>query len=202
MDANKIDSNTLALSCQHTLKPTPIVTSNRYALLSDETNDDATVLHSNTPTHHDNQPPKQSKQNAATHTNYTTAQLNIAKNMAVADAGATDHFVLLGTPVTNIKVARHPLKINLPDGDCLTSTHTCTLDIPWIPNDTKEAHIIPRLAHASLISIIILCNTGCKVTYDDDECRVYYNKKIVWLRKREPQTGFWILPLTDNTRQP
>ena len=54
---------------------------------------------------------------------------------------------------------------------------------------------------ASLISIKILCDAGCKVTYADDECRVYYTKKIVWLGKREPQTGLWILPLTDTTRQ-
>ena len=122
--------------------------------------------------------------------------------MAVADAGATCHFVLPGTPLTNIKTARHPLKINLPDGDYLTSTHTCTLDIPWLPNEAKEAHIVPGLAHALLISIKILCDVGCKVTYKDDEYRVYYNKKIVWLGKREPQTGLWILPLTDTTHQP
>ena len=121
--------------------------------------------------------------------------------MAVADAGVTGHFVLPGTPVTNIKIARHPLKINLPDGDFLTSTHTCTLDIPWLPKEAKEAHIVPGLAHASLKSIKILCDAGCKVTYNDDECRVYYNKKIVWPGKREPQTGLWILTLTDTTRQ-
>ena len=139
-----------------------------------------TVTHrpSTTINHHHN------KKNAVTHTNYTTAQLNIAKNMAVADAGATGHFVLPGTPVTNVKVERHPLKINLPDGDWLTSTHTCTMDIPWLPNNAKEAHIVPSLAHASLISIKILCDAGCKVTYDDDECRVYYNKILVWLGKR------------------
>ena len=132
MDANKIESKTLALSCQHTLNPTPIVTSNRYALLCDDANDDATIIHSNTSTPHDNQQPPQPKQNAVTHTNYTIAQLKIVKNMAVADAGATGHFVLPGTPVTNVKVARHPLKINLPDGDCLTSTHNYTLYIPWL----------------------------------------------------------------------
>ena len=164
MDANKIESNTLALSCQHTLNPTPIVSRNRYAILSEDANDEATVLQSNTSTQHDNQPPKQQKKNAATHTNYTTAQLKIANNMAVADAGATGHFVLPGTPVTNVKIARHPLNINLPDGDCLTSTHTFTLDIPWLPNEAKEAHIVPGLVHASLISIKILCNVGCKVT--------------------------------------
>ena len=102
MDANKIESNTLALSCQHTLNPTPICTSNRYAILSEDANDGATVLQSNTSTKHNN-PPKRPTQNAATHTNYTTEQLKIAKNMAVADAGATGNFVLPGTPVTNIK---------------------------------------------------------------------------------------------------
>ena len=117
MDANKIESNILALSYQHTLNPTPIVTRNIYAILSEGDNNEATVLQSNTST-------KQKKRNTATHTNYTTAQLKIAKNMAVADAGATGHFVLPGTHVTNIKIARHPLKINLPDGDCLTLTHT------------------------------------------------------------------------------
>ena len=122
--------------------------------------------------------------------------------MAVADAAATGHFVLPGTPIKNVKIARHPLKINLPDGDCLTSTHTCTLDIPWLPNKAKEAHIVPGLSHAALISIKILCDAGCKVTYDDNECRIYYNKKVVWLGKREPQPGLWILTLTYNTRQP
>ena len=136
MDATKIESITLALSCQHTLNPIPICTSNKYAILSEDANDESTVLQSNTSTKHNN-PPKRPKRNSVTCTNYTTAQLKIAKNMAVADAGATGHFILPGTHVTNIKIARHPLKINIPDGYCLTSAHTCTLDIPWLPNEAK-----------------------------------------------------------------
>ena len=93
MDANKIESNTLALSCQHTFNPNPIFTSNIYAILGEDANDEATVLKSNTSTKHNN-PQKLPKRNTATHTNYTTAQLNIAENMAVVDAGATGHFVL------------------------------------------------------------------------------------------------------------
>ena len=126
------------------MNPTPISTSNRYAIISEDANDEATVLQSKKSTRHNN-PPTRPKRNAATHTSYTTAQLKIAKNMAVADAGATGHFVLPGTPVINIKIERHPLKINLPDGDCLTSTHTYTLDIPWLPKEAKEAHIVPDL---------------------------------------------------------
>ena len=111
------------------MNPTPISTSNRYATLSEDANDESTVMQSNKSTNQNN-PSKRPERNAATHTSYTTAQLKIAKNMAVADAGAIGHFVLPVTPVTNINIARHPLKINLPDGDYPTSTHTCTLDIP------------------------------------------------------------------------
>ena len=125
MDANKIESNNIALSCQHTLNPTPIVTSNRYALLRDETNDDTTVLHSNTSTPHVNQPPKQPKQNVATHTNYTTTHLKIAKNMAVADAGATGHFVLPGTPVTDVLAPSTPTRSDSsPQSEVLVSRAT------------------------------------------------------------------------------
>ena len=140
------------------------------------------------------------KKNAATHTNYTTAQLKIAKNMALADAGATGQFVLPGTPVTNIKIARHPLKINLPDGDCLTSTHICTLDIPWLPNEAKEAHIFPGLAHASLISIKILCDAGCKVTYDNEEMpRILQQESSVARKKR---TANRIVDITTHRHHP
>ena len=133
------------------------------------------------------------------HTVFNTSLLKIAKNIVVVDSGATDHFVLPGKPVTSVKLAQNPLKINLPDCDCLTSTHTCKLDIPWLPNDANEAHIVPGLAHASLISIKVLCDAGCKVIYDDDECHIYYDNKVVWLGKREPNTGIWILRLTDAT---
>ena len=126
------------------MNTTPISTCNRYAIPSEDANDEATVMQSNKSTKHNN-PQKQHKRNSPTHTSYTTAQLKITKDMAVADAGVTGHFFLPGTPVTNIKISRHPLKINLPDGDCLTSTHTYTLDIPWLPKEAKEAHIVPDL---------------------------------------------------------
>ena len=33
------------------------------------------------------------------------------------------------------------------------------------------------------------------MTYDDDECRVYFKGKIVWSGNREPSTKLWVLPL-------
>ena len=44
MNTNKIESKTLALSFQHTLNPTSVSTSNRYAILGEDANYEATVL--------------------------------------------------------------------------------------------------------------------------------------------------------------
>ena len=106
------------------------------------------------------------------------------------------HFLLPGAPAKSITPATIPLRIHLPDGSHLMSTHTATLDCDNIPEQARHAHIVPGLHHTSLISIKALCNAGCSVVYDSDECRVYLKGKLVWTGIREPSTGLWILPLT------
>ena len=59
-----------------------------------------------------------------------TAKIKIAIDMVIADAGATAHFAVPGAPVINKQVTMSPLITNLLDGEQLTSTHTCELDIP------------------------------------------------------------------------
>jgi len=96
---------------------------------------------------------------------------------AYSDSGATAHFLIEGAPVTRKKIAKHPINIKLPDGSIIQSTHTCHLDIPWLPDKMTNAHIVPKLAHSSLISTRKFCDAGCKVVFDIDECRVYYNEE-------------------------
>ena len=45
--------------------------------------------------------------------------------------------------------------------------------------EMTEAHIVPDLAHTSLISTQAFCNAGCQVVFSEDKCRVYYNRKLV-----------------------
>ena len=124
-----------------------------------------------------------------------TAKIKIAINMVIVEAGATAHFAVPGMPVINQKVPTTPLIINLPEGEQLKSTHTCELDIPWLPKAAREAHIVPGLMHTSLILIKTLCDAGCKVSYDDKKCKVYFKRKVVWHGGREPTTELWMLPL-------
>ena len=54
-------------------------------------------------------------------TMFNTSNIKIAVDIAVADSGATGHFVLPGTKVSDMKSTQ------------LKSTHTCDIDVPWIP---------------------------------------------------------------------
>ena len=77
----------------------------------------------------------------------------------------------------NVKPTTNPINITLLDGQTIMSTHTCNLDIPWLLAFIPEAHIVPGIAHSSLISINMFCSGGSKVIYNKTEVRVIYNRK-------------------------
>ena len=81
----------------------------------------------------------------------------------------------------------------------MTSTHTWNLDIPWLPNHVTEAHIVPGLAHASLISTRKFCEAGCKVIFDANECRVYYKVNLVLEGGKYKNTALWKIPINLTT---
>ena len=64
----------------------------------------------------------------------------------------------------------------------------CEIDNPKLPQEARKAHIVPGLAHTSLISIKMLIDAGCSVTYGE-KVLVYYKDKIVWTGPREELKG-------------
>ena len=120
---------------------------------------------------------------------------NMTRFMAIADTGATGHFMMKNAPVINIQPAISPITITLPDGKTIKSTHTCNLNVPWLPATMTAGHIVPGMAHSSLISINKFCDGGCKVVYDENEVKVEYNGKIVLAGGRDKKTGLWCLPI-------
>ena len=73
-------------------------------------------------------------------TAYSTSIVKITDQDVIEDAGDTGHFILPGTPVNNVQPASKTISINLPDGYILRSTHTCNLNIEYIPEKSKLAH--------------------------------------------------------------
>ena len=53
-----------------------------------------------------------------------------------------------------------------------------------------------------LISIAALYYARYKVTYNEDECKVYFKKKVLWRGNIEPSTKLWVLPLEPRDTSP
>jgi hypothetical protein len=125
--------------------------------------------------------------------------MDALKNWAILDSGATSHFLTLTAPATNITPTTKPIVAQLPNGECVTSTHTCTLDIPALPAAACLAHIIPNLASHSLILVVTLCNAGCDIAFTKTGCTISYRSRIVLCANKCTRTGLWMIPLNATT---
>ncbi|KAL7425608.1 hypothetical protein ACHAXH_000191, partial [Discostella pseudostelligera] len=123
--------------------------------------------------------------------------------MAILDSGATGHFLTPNAPVQDKQRTSDPLCITMPDGRIISSTHTCTLDLPHLPNNVRAAHIVPGLAHTSLLSARVFCDAGYNVAYSRQNCTVSDKQNNIVLRgHRDPHTNLWRLPLTTKSPTP
>ena len=113
----------------------------------------------------------------------------------LADSGTTGHFCVPDANVENVRVAKHPLWITQPNGERLRSTHTCDLKIPWLPKAMRRGHIVPGLAHTTLLSIRQFCLWGATVLFTRHECRVYWKGKLVLKGTIDETTKLWVLPI-------
>ena len=142
---------------------------------------------------HSGEPPNRCHQAIQpTATQATTTQ---HQHYAIFDSGATAHFLVDNAHVVNKRPALKPLTIRLPNGKHIVSTHTCNLDLPWLPHSITEAHIVPGLSHSSLISTRKFCDAGCQVTLDQHSCKIYYQGALVLTGTRDETTGLWKVPI-------
>ncbi len=78
---------------------------------------------------------------------------------AIADSGATQIFVVEGTPVISKRKTTQALKVALTDGRQVMSTHMCNIYIEGLLT-ILTGHIIPDLSIASLFGIRALTDAG------------------------------------------
>ena len=89
-----------------------------------------------------------------------------------------------------------PITVSLPNGDCLRSTtDACSLALPQLPAEARDAHILPGLTHSSLVSIGKLCDAGCTATFDANQVVVCHADKFLLRGTRDRRTGLWRIPL-------
>jgi hypothetical protein len=76
----------------------------------------------------------------------------------------------------------------------IASTHTDTLDLPSLPMEARQAHILPGLVQHSLLSVGQMCDSGCTVTFTANKVAVKHGAATILTGTRDKDSGFWRLP--------
>jgi hypothetical protein len=114
---------------------------------------------------------------------------------AILDSGATDNFVTENAPILSKEANHLPIKVTLPDNTKLISSHKCKLPLANVPAPADEGYILPGMKNHSLISVTKLCNAGCEVTFNKDECVVKHHGREVTRGTKNQGNGLWYVPL-------
>jgi hypothetical protein len=81
------------------------------------------------------------------------AAFHLKTDDAIADSGATQFFVMEGTPVVDKRKTTHPLKVSFADGHQVISIHMCDIHIKGLLV-VLTVHIIPDLSIAHLLAYV------------------------------------------------
>ena len=125
---------------------------------------------------------------------------------ATADTGTTGHFLSLDASnhdfLQNVKPNNHPIQVEEPSGNIITSTHTAT--IPWhqAPPSACQGHLFPALKGKCLVSISQFCNAGCTTMFTPTEVLIMHKGNVIIKGNRCPTTGLWLVPLTTTPTNP
>ena len=115
---------------------------------------------------------------------------------AIADTGASAHYLVSTAPCTDKRTASPGIHVELPNGASLHSSHTATLQLhPSLPPAACESHIFPDFAHSSLLSIGQLCDNGCIATFDATTVSIAYQGTTIITGTRCPTTRLWNVDL-------
>jgi hypothetical protein len=116
---------------------------------------------------------------------------------AIADTGATGHFLSLNAPYINKQKATNPINVSLANHNVMQSSHTVNLALPGLPPEACVGHLFPALGDTSLISIGQLCDAGCAATFLASTVTITHDGRTILTGTRSDATNrLWTLDLT------
>ena len=134
----------------------------------------------------------------------TSSENTLDHHQAIADTGATDHFMTATFPLDHDKDNHDykPIHVTMPNGKSITSTKQGVLPLK-APFHEMKAHVLPALSH-SLISIGKLCDAGCTAFFDAQQVTISHHKNTILQGQRNPRNGLWQFPsnMGANTNRP
>jgi hypothetical protein len=119
----------------------------------------------------------------------STPPLLAQHETAIVDSGCTDHFLLVTAPCLNKVKSLNPLRVHLPNGATMESSHTADLDIPKLNTAVSKAHVFPGMTHHSLLSVGQLCDESYIVTFQQDTVTICNSESSKLWRINVKQTN-------------
>ena len=123
-----------------------------------------------------------------------------ANNFAIADSGTTGHYLRVSSPVVGKVQVNEGVRVLLPDGNTITSSHEAYLDMPTLPKAARKAHIFPGLAHDALISIAQLCDEDYIAIFDKENIHIIKDGTIAIQGTRHPRTKLYMINLVGTNK--
>ena len=108
---------------------------------------------------------------------------------AYADSGCTSHFLKSTSHCINKQPTSNGIRVKLPDGTIIQSTHTALLDLPELPIEARRAHVFPNLNNSALISISQFCDQGFEASFTQQEVQIKKGEHVIISGQRDPITG-------------
>jgi hypothetical protein len=87
------------------------------------------------------------------------------------------------------------LEVHIPNDATIASTHTATLNLPSLPNASRQAHILPGLAQHSLLYVGQMCDSVCAITLTANKVAVPHGETTILTGQRDKESGLWRAPL-------
>ena len=121
--------------------------------------------------------------------------------LSVADTGMTENYQTINSTCNNKQQAVHPLPIQMPNGEIITSLHTKLLSHQDLPLQLQKSPLFPGINKA-LLSNGKLCNHECEATLNDKYVRILSKQsgKIIMKGTRYPCTNLYMLNLTQQNK--
>ena len=79
----------------------------------------------------------------------------------------------MNTPCRRKIKSINPLRVSLPNGDTMDSTHPALLYIPDPSKAASVSYVFPSMANNSLLSVCQLFNEGYYVTFNIDGVTIF-----------------------------
>jgi hypothetical protein len=135
-----------------------------------------------------------SKNNSETLEACRTPPLLDLHKTAIVDSGCTGHFLLVNAPCHNKIKSISPLRVRLPNGDTVDSTHTASLGIPELSEAAYVSHVFPYMAIKTLLYVGQLYNEGYSVIFKIYGVTIFNtNGKTILKCQRYASTGLWCI---------